>query len=100
MIPLRDSEAEYRITPANTLLIAINLAVFVIELHLGPRGERELARFEMVPALITGAASPARDAGALVTLVTSLFLHAGVVHVAGNMLYLFIFGPAVEERMG
>jgi membrane associated rhomboid family serine protease len=100
MIPLRDSEAEHRLSPANTLLIAINLAVFVLELRLGPRGEAQLARFALVPALITGAPSTIREAPALMTLVTSLFLHAGFLHVAGNMLYLFIFGPAVEERMG
>jgi len=100
MIPLRDSEAEHRLTPANSLLIAINLAVFILELRFGPHAEPELVRFAMVPALITGAASTIGEAAALMTLVTSLFLHAGFLHVAGNMLYLFIFGPAVEERMG
>src|SRR5438552_758363 len=98
MIPLRDSEAA-GLTPANTLLIAINIAVFALELRLGPRGGHELARFAMVPALITGAGSLMREAAALGTLVTSLFLHAGFLHVAGNMLYLFVFGPAIEERM-
>jgi membrane associated rhomboid family serine protease len=100
MIPLRDNEAAHRFTVANTLLIAINLAVFILEIRLGPGGARELTRFAMVPARITAAVNPARGTPALVTLVTSLFLHAGLLHVAGNMLYLFIFGPAVEERMG
>ena len=42
---------------------------------------------------------PGAAAAALATLVTSLFLHAGLVHLAGNMLYLFVFGPAVEGRL-
>jgi membrane associated rhomboid family serine protease len=99
MIPLRDSEAE-RLTPVTTLLIAINVGVFVLQLRLGPRSEQELARFAMVPVLITGGVSAIHEAAALATLATSLFLHAGLLHVAGNMLYLFIFGPAVEKRMG
>ena len=43
---------------------------------------------------------PDAAAAALLTLVSSLFLHAGVLHIAGNMLYLFVFGPAVEGRLG
>ncbi len=95
MIPLRDSEAEHRLTPINTLLIAVNLAVFALEVRLGPHAVRVLERFAMVPASIAHHRS-----GSSITLITSLFLHAGFAHVAGNMLYLFIFGPAIEERMG
>ena len=95
MIPLRDSEAEHRLTPVNTVIIVANIAVFVLEARLDPRAEAHFLRFAMVPALITGG-----SATALATLFTSQFLHAGLLHVAGNMLYLFIFGPAVEERMG
>jgi rhomboid family protein len=95
MIPLRDSEAEHRLTPINTLLIVANSAVFALEMRLGPHALRELKRFAMVPATITHHRS-----GAFITLITALFLHAGFAHIAGNMLYLFIFGPAIEERMG
>lgn len=100
MIPLRDSEAERRLTPANTILIAANLAVFALEVRLGAGAGRELARFAMVPAYVSRAHPMIREARVLATLVTSMFLHAGVLHIAGNMLYLFIFGPAVEQRLG
>ncbi|HVN91555.1 MAG TPA: rhomboid family intramembrane serine protease [Candidatus Binataceae bacterium] len=95
MIPLRDSEAEHRLTPVNSLLIVANVAVFAIEIRLGPHAVRVFERFAMVPASIAR-----EQSAALITLITALFLHAGFAHIAGNMLYLFIFGPAIEERMG
>jgi membrane associated rhomboid family serine protease len=102
VIPLRDSEAGRRLTLANTLLIALNVTVFVLELELAYRGRRWIARYAMVPALVAhpGWLHPLRATRVLATLVTSTFLHAGLLHIAGNMLYLLIFGPAVEGRMG
>ena len=100
MIPLRDSEASHRLTLTNTCLIAANIAVFAFEVHAARNAEPLLARFAMVPARITHVATRGYRFDALATLVTSLFLHAGLLHIAGNMLYLFIFGPAVEERLG
>jgi membrane associated rhomboid family serine protease len=98
MIPLRDSEAIRRFTPVNTLLILANIGVFALELHLGPRAA-ELGRLAMVPARITRYAAAPENFRLLVPLITSLFLHASLMHIAGNMLYLLIFGPAVEQRM-
>jgi membrane associated rhomboid family serine protease len=105
MIPLRDNAAPRRLTPINVALIVVNLAVFVYELSLGPRVPAFVERFALVPAAVTRALSSGahRDAGALaplMTTVTSMFIHGGLWHVAGNMLYLFIFGAAVEYRMG
>jgi membrane associated rhomboid family serine protease len=90
------------LTPINLLLIAANIAIFVYEVRLGGREAGALlADLGMVPARITHPAGGV-DASlwAPATLLTSLFLHGGFFHVAGNMLYLFIFGPAVETRMG
>jgi rhomboid family protein len=104
MIPLRDNAAPRRLTPVNIALIAANVAVFVHELSLGPRLATFVHRFAMVPALITVALSGMpRGVGALaplITPVTSMFIHGGLLHIAGNMLYLFIFGAAVEYRLG
>jgi membrane associated rhomboid family serine protease len=102
MIPLRDSEATRRLTPANTILILVNIAVFALEVKLGSRADGVLARYAMVPARISHVhiAAPESALATLATFVSSTFLHAGVLHIAGNMLYLFIFGPAVEQRMG
>jgi membrane associated rhomboid family serine protease len=101
MIPLRDSEASHRLTLTNTCLIVANIAVFAFEVHAARNAEPLFARFAMVPARITHVATRSGyRLDAVATLVTSLFLHAGLLHIAGNMLYLFIFGPAVEERLG
>ena len=105
MIPLRDNAAPRRLTPVNITLVAANIAVFFFEVSLGPRASKVLGRFAMVPANVSGALA-AHHGGlhaqiaALQTIVTSMFLHAGLWHVAGNMLYLFVFGAAVEWRMG
>ena len=102
MIPFRDSEATRRLTPANTVLIVANLAVFALEIDLGRKAVPMLAPYAMVPARLTHLhfAHPVSILATLATLVTSSFLHAGIFHIAGNMLYLFIFGPAVEQRLG
>ena len=100
MIPLGDSEAARRLSPVNTILIAANIAIFGLELW--DSRAPLLAWFALVPASITHLqwTEPEAAAAALLTLVSSLFLHAGVLHVTGNMLYLFVFGPAVEGRLG
>jgi membrane associated rhomboid family serine protease len=113
MIPLRDNAAPRRFTPANIALIAANVAVFVHEVLLGPRIAAFADRYALVPISVSRALSTnaiawdgARvphgiDALApLMTTVTSMFIHGGFWHIAGNMLYLFIFGAAVEYRMG
>jgi rhomboid family protein len=103
MSPLRDNAAPRRLTPANTILIAANLAAFIYELSLGPRVVDFVGRFAMVPAAVTNSLSMHPLAASLrpaMTLITSMFLHGGIWHVVGNMLYLFIFGAAVEYRMG
>jgi len=102
MIPLRDSEATHRLAPANTILILANIAVFALEVKLGHDADAMLARYAMVPARLAHLhlTAPWRALEALAAIFTSTFLHAGFFHLAGNMLYLFIFGAAVEERMG
>jgi membrane associated rhomboid family serine protease len=100
MIPLRDSEASHRLTLANTALIIVNVVVFICELRPGRSARVLLTHWVMVPYRISHLPSGMDALHAAATLVTSLFLHAGLLHLAGNMLYLFIFGPAVEKRVG
>jgi rhomboid family protein len=101
MIPLRDSEAARRLTPVNTALIALNVAVFGLEVYFASHGNIAIGAYAMVPARIAHLSwlEPLHAARVLATIITATFLHAGLLHIAGNMLYLFIFGPAVEERM-
>jgi membrane associated rhomboid family serine protease len=90
MIPLRDIIPS-RTTPFVTVgLIAVNVLVFLYQATLPPRASLSfLYTWSMVPA---GFAWP--------TLVTSMFLHGGWLHLLGNMLYLWIFGDNVEDRVG
>jgi membrane associated rhomboid family serine protease len=100
MIPLGDSEAARRLSPVNTILIAGNIGIFGLELW--DSNALLLTCFALVPVRISHLqwTRPDAAAAALLTLLSSLFLHAGVPHIAGNMLYLFVFGPAVEGRLG
>jgi membrane associated rhomboid family serine protease len=110
LIPLRDANPTTR-TPWVTLgLIAINVAVFFLwEPISGSAQEqqiffvcegaipRELSSFETLPVL---AQECPGGKSFLVSLFTSMFLHGGFLHIAGNMLYLWVFGNNVEDRMG
>lgn len=98
MIPLRD-ENPIRRTPWTTIaLIAINVGVFAYQLTMDPA---ELQSFWMSWAVIPArlAADPLAPE-VLVTIFTAMFLHAGWIHLIGNMLYLWIFGNNVEDRFG
>jgi rhomboid family protein len=103
MVPIRDSASRRRFTPVNTFLIAANVLVFVYEVQLGRGAATFLREFGLIPIRLTHFSSALAwsvDPSAPVTLLTSIFLHAGVAHVLGNMLYLYIFGPAVEQSLG
>jgi membrane associated rhomboid family serine protease len=89
MIPLRDTIPSRRVPIVNHLLIAANIGVFLYELSLGSRMERLLLTHGLVPRAI----SPR-------TVLTSMFLHGSWFHVLANMLYLWIFGDNVEDRLG
>jgi membrane associated rhomboid family serine protease len=93
MLPLGDDNSARRITPIVTyVLIAINLLVFFLELN---NGEEFIQRWAFVPSRFL--ADPTGD---FATLFTSMFMHAGWAHLLGNMLYLWIFGDNVEDRLG
>jgi membrane associated rhomboid family serine protease len=101
MIPLGDDVKGGRLTPINTLLVATNLGVFAAQVWLDDRASRLVYAFGLVPARVVGfLAYPVADLMPPLTLLTSIFLHGGVLHLAGNMLYLVIFGRAVERRFG
>lgn len=102
MIPLRDNVGKRRLASITNLLIAANVAVFVYEMRLGGAFVPLAEEYGMVPARIAHLVrAPALDAlWSPVTLLTSLFLHGDVFHIAGNMLFLYIFGAAVEDRFG
>jgi membrane associated rhomboid family serine protease len=98
VIPLRDENPTRSFPWLTIVLIAANVAVFVYELTLGPSELQAFwTRWAIVPSrFLADPLAPAE----LATIVTSMFLHAGWLHVLGNMLYLWIFGNNVEDRFG
>ena len=104
MFPLHDDNPTI-LTPVITIgLIALCAVVFLWQVSLGPSaGDVAVLRYGLIPALLFGEARPAPDLAALsaeLTVVTSMFLHGGWMHLIGNMLYLWIFGNNVEDSMG
>jgi membrane associated rhomboid family serine protease len=98
MIPLRDDNPT-TLRPLVTIgLIVMCSAVFIWQLSLGPQAEQIILTLGAIPAAMTGGIST--SAPAMITVVTSMFLHGGWMHLIGNMLYLWIFGNNVEDVMG
>src|SRR5574341_992152 len=96
MIPIRDEIPTRRVPVVNYLLIAVNILVFVLMWLAGSAQEALVNRFAMIPANFANGV----DLGDIITIFTSMFMHAGLAHIAGNMLYLWIFGDNTEDRLG
>ena len=101
MIPLRTTVPLSSTPVVNRILVAVNVVVFFAQLLLGPMTERVIQTFGYIPARLV---NPAQFQYALwevaITLVTSLFLHGGFVHLFGNLIYLWTFGGPVEDSLG
>ncbi len=93
MFPIGDDNTARRTVPVVTYaLIALNILFFLVELS---GGEAFIVKWSFVPHRFL-----ANPAGDLPTLFTSMFMHAGWLHLGGNMLYLWIFGDNVEDNFG
>jgi membrane associated rhomboid family serine protease len=90
MIPLRDVIPSRTVPFVTVTLILVNAAAWVLELSMSQRG---LDHFIRLYGVVPGAFRP-------VTLLTSMFLHGGWLHVIGNMWWLWIFGDNVEDEFG
>jgi membrane associated rhomboid family serine protease len=108
MFPLKDDNPSHTVPFVTVGLIVANLLVFVYQFSLevgGPEGARAaqafILEFGLVPCRLTGACVGAADVPApVLTIFTSMFMHGGLFHIGGNMLYLWIFGNNVEDTMG
>jgi membrane associated rhomboid family serine protease len=91
MIPLRSSEPIHSRTPAVLFLIVLNALVFLYQLSLGRMLPGFVATWGIVPDTINEN---------LYSLLTTMFLHGGWLHILSNMLFLWVFGRNVEDRLG
>ncbi len=93
MLPIGDDNTSRRIVPLVTYaLIVLNVLFFLVEMS---GGDAFIMQWAFVPSRFL--ANPIAD---FPTLFTSMFMHAGWLHLGGNMLYLWIFGDNVEDRFG
>ena len=91
MIPLSDSSRRPLHVPVMTVLIILaNAGVFLLELQ---GGDAFVNRWSAVPAHITAGRN-------WITVLTSMFMHAGWIHILGNMVFFWAFGPQIEDLMG
>jgi membrane associated rhomboid family serine protease len=114
MIPLKDDVPSHSLPFVTVALIGLNVLAFLYQLSLGldARGpgagaaEAFVFEFGVIPCRLTQACPGALVRVAddfphpWVTIVTSMFLHGGMLHIGGNMLYLWIFGDNVEDTLG
>lgn len=98
MIPIRDQIPSQTVPIVNYLLIAANVVVFILQFLLfsGPAEEAFVYEYALIPSQVTAGL----DVGDVRDIFTSMFMHAGLAHIGGNMLYLWIFGDNVEDRLG
>jgi hypothetical protein len=101
VIPLKDKNPTHRVPVVNIALIVANTAIFLYEVSLGPRIGQFFLTFGVVPSDIVESFTSGRfRIGAVFPFFTSMFLHGGWLHLAGNMLYLWVFGDNVEDKLG
>jgi membrane associated rhomboid family serine protease len=111
IIPFSDNPGVRRRFPfVNYALILANIAVFVYELTLPDQGQCFTQDYALIPSHVLAlqahplaaysACAAIPPVSVAVTLITAMFLHAGLLHIGGNMIYLWVFGDNVEDRLG
>ena len=108
MFPLKDDNPSSTAPVVTVALIVLNALVFVYQISLqagGQDGARAaqafIEEFGLVPCRLTGACRVGPELPLpVVTIFTSMFMHGGLFHIGGNMLYLWIFGNNVEDTLG
>ena len=104
MIPIRDEHPTHRTPVVTLLLVGSCVLAYLWQISGGaPSFNRSIFALGVIPAVLTGRADLAPELAIVppvATVFTSMFLHGGFLHLAGNMLYLWVFGDNIEDRMG
>ena len=102
MIPIRDTLPSRNHPIVNSILIGINVVVFLVQLAMGPGEDIFLYIFGLVPARysVDSVSHYFSTGQQMVSFLSFMFLHGGFLHLAGNMWFLYIFGDNVEDQMG
>ena len=102
-IPLYDENPSKKRPFVTWALIAICFIIFIYQFNLSQRSELNfIYKYAFIPDYLNNyyIVSKLTSLYPILTLITSAFLHAGLMHILGNMLYLYIFGDNVEDSMG
>jgi membrane associated rhomboid family serine protease len=97
MIPIRDDVPSRKFPVVTVGLLVVNVLIFLLEFIYGEAVGSLVYQFGIVPARLT---TDYTNPSILLTVITSMYLHGGWAHLIGNMIYLWIFGDNVEDRMG
>jgi membrane associated rhomboid family serine protease len=101
MLPIKDRNPTERLAFFTLLLVFANIGVFLYQLSLANLLENFIKTFGFIPAHFFGSLLKGNFAKEVfLPLFTSLFLHGNLIHLGGNMLYLWIFGNNVEDTLG
>lgn len=103
MIPIRDENPTYSTPVIVYILIAINVVVFLHQMTLGSGLEGFFQLYAVIPQELSASLNgtpPNQSVPELATLITSQFLHGGLMHIGGNMLFLWTFGDNIEHDLG
>ena len=98
MLPYKDDNPTSIFPYVTVGLIVLNVVAFFLQLGVG---QEVFYRYGAIPALLLGdGAGPPQPIAAGGTVLTSMFMHGGLLHLGGNMLYLWIFGNNIEDALG
>jgi membrane associated rhomboid family serine protease len=102
MIPIRDTLSSKNYPVANTVIIGLNVLVYLIQSTLGGQVDRFIYVYGLVPARysVPHIASYFSTGQQLFSLISFMFIHGGFWHLLGNMWFLYIFGDNIEDRLG
>jgi membrane associated rhomboid family serine protease len=103
MIPLRDDNVPLRTPILTRTLVGLCVLTFLWQMTLGPQGgQAAVYALGVIPAVLLGRETLPPELAVVppsLTVLTSMFMHGGFMHLLGNMLYLWIFGDNVEDSM-
>lgn len=99
MIPYKDDNPTASAPFVTLFIIALNVAVFIMQVFMRTDGQNIVYAFGAVPHNIITFTSE-QPIPPVMTIFTSMFMHGGLMHIGGNMLYFWIFGNNVEDRLG
>jgi membrane associated rhomboid family serine protease len=100
MIPLRDNIPSTRAPYVNYAIIGVNVLIFLLEISFGPHLPEVINLLGFIPGRFLGLLGHGSVTLAIFPMFTSMFMHAGWLHLIGNMWTLYIFGDNVEDVLG